>query len=165
MANPTFTTTATHFALFLLGKKNRIYTMSANEDAMSTSSQHEDTLADEEMAEASDAESEFGPIDKLDIVAGADNEKTAMTFSFKEEDHTLGNSLRHMINKNPEVDFCGYSIPHPSEAKMHMRVQTTNKTTAVDALTTGLDSLNDLCKVVLEAYEADLAKRDYVIEN
>ena len=43
--------------------------MSAHEDAMSTSSQHEDTIADEEMAEASDNESEFGPIDKLDIVS------------------------------------------------------------------------------------------------
>ncbi|KAI9275906.1 DNA-directed RNA polymerase [Phascolomyces articulosus] len=139
--------------------------MSANEDAMSTSSQHEDTIADEEMAEASDNESDFGPVDKLDIVAGADNDKTAMTFSFKEEDHTLGNSLRHMINKNAEVDFCGYSIPHPSEAKMHMRIQTTDKTSAIEALTTGLDNLNDLCKVVLEAYEADLTKGDYIKEN
>ncbi|KAI8140210.1 DNA-directed RNA polymerase [Fennellomyces sp. T-0311] len=138
--------------------------MSGNEDAMSTSTHH-DEIVDEEMAEVSDTESEFGPIDKLDIVPGANTDKTAMTFSFKEEDHTLGNSLRHMINKNPEVDFCGYSIPHPSEAKMHMRIQTTNKTTAIEALTTGLDSLNELCKVVLEAYEADLAKGDYSVEN
>ena len=42
--------------------------MSGNEDAMSTSTHHED-IVDEEMAEASDTESEFGAIDKLDIVS------------------------------------------------------------------------------------------------
>jgi DNA-directed RNA polymerase I and III subunit RPAC2 len=26
-----------------------------------------------------------------------------------------------------QVDFCGYSIPHPSEAKMNVRIQTTGK--------------------------------------
>jgi DNA-directed RNA polymerase I and III subunit RPAC2 len=25
---------------------------------------------------------------------------------------------------SPEVEFCGYSIPHPSEAKMNVRIQT-----------------------------------------
>lgn len=24
---------------------------------------------------------------------------------------------------SPEVEFCGYSIPHPSEAKIHLRIQ------------------------------------------
>ncbi|RUS18097.1 hypothetical protein BC937DRAFT_89150, partial [Endogone sp. FLAS-F59071] len=47
------------------------------------------------------------------------NDETSMTFSLKDEDHTLGNALR------PEVDYCGYSIPHPSEAKMNIRIQTT----------------------------------------
>jgi DNA-directed RNA polymerase subunit L len=26
--------------------------------------------------------------------------------------------------KNPDVEFCGYSIPHPSEAKLNLRIQT-----------------------------------------
>lgn len=25
---------------------------------------------------------------------------------------------------SPEVELCGYSIPHPSEAKMNLRIQT-----------------------------------------
>jgi DNA-directed RNA polymerase I and III subunit RPAC2 len=25
---------------------------------------------------------------------------------------------------SPDVEFCGYSIPHPSEAKMNLRIQT-----------------------------------------
>jgi len=24
---------------------------------------------------------------------------------------------------SPDVEFCGYSIPHPSEAKMNIRIQ------------------------------------------
>lgn len=28
---------------------------------------------------------------------------------------------------SPEVEFCGYSIPHPSEAKMNVRIQSYGK--------------------------------------
>jgi DNA-directed RNA polymerase subunit L len=58
---------------------------------------------------------------KLDV--GADNECSA-TFAFENEDHTLGNSLRYMLMKSPHVAFCGYSVPHPSEPKMNLRLQT-----------------------------------------
>ena len=58
---------------------------------------------------------------KLDV--GADNEQSA-TFAFENEDHTLGNSLRYMLMKSPHVAFCGYSVPHPSEPKMNLRLQT-----------------------------------------
>lgn len=43
----------------------------------------------------------------------------------RDEDHTLGNALRHVLMQNKEVDFCGYSVPHPSEPKMNLRLQTT----------------------------------------
>lgn len=43
----------------------------------------------------------------------------------RDEDHTLGNALRHVLMQNAEVDFCGYSVPHPSEPKMNLRLQTT----------------------------------------
>lgn len=26
--------------------------------------------------------------------------------------------------RSPDVEFCGYTIPHPSEAKMNLRIQT-----------------------------------------
>lgn len=48
----------------------------------------------------------------------------AASFVIEQEDHTLGNSLRYFINKNPDVEFCGYTIPHPSETKMNIRIQT-----------------------------------------
>lgn len=32
--------------------------------------------------------------------------------------------LTQMIFNSPDVEFCGYSIPHPSEATMNLRIQT-----------------------------------------
>ncbi|MCJ1476916.1 RNA polymerase subunit AC19 [Lambiella insularis] len=77
---------------------------------------------------------------------------TAASFEFEGEDHTLGNALRYMIMKNLEVEFCGYSIPHPSEAKMNVRIQTYEGTTVFDALDKGFDDLVDLCDVVTEKF-------------
>lgn len=55
-------------------------------------------------------------------LSNADN--TCATLVVMGEDHTLGNAFRYVLAKNKEVDFVGYSIPHPSEMKMNMRVQT-----------------------------------------
>ncbi|KAJ1747938.1 RNA polymerase subunit AC19 [Coemansia sp. RSA 1807] len=87
------------------------------------------------------------PTDKITVVPGASSDLTSMTFSIKDEDHTLGNSLRWMIMQNPRVDFCGYSIPHPSEAKLHIRIQT-HSTSAVRAMQEGIDDLNSVCGLV-----------------
>ena len=46
------------------------------------------------------------------------------TFIFHKENHTLGNALRHVLLQNPRVMFAGYSIPHPAEDQMHIRIQT-----------------------------------------
>ncbi|RHZ45773.1 DNA-directed RNA polymerase core subunit RPC19 [Aspergillus thermomutatus] len=78
--------------------------------------------------------------------------ETAASFQFEGEGHTLGNALRYAIMKNPEVEFCGYTIPHPSEAKMNLRIQTYDTTTAVEALEKGLEALMDLCDVVTDKF-------------
>lgn len=49
----------------------------------------------------------------------------ASTFSLTDEDHTLANAVRFTLNQDPRVLFCGYSIPHPSDARVNIRVQTT----------------------------------------
>jgi DNA-directed RNA polymerase I and III subunit RPAC2 len=68
---------------------------------------------------------------------------TAASFEFRDEGHTLGNALRYIVMKksvdsllahahpaetdhfqSPDVEFCAYTIPHPSEAKMNVRIQT-----------------------------------------
>ncbi|TWU76762.1 RNA polymerase subunit AC19 [Metarhizium rileyi] len=76
---------------------------------------------------------------------------TAASFEFTDEGHTLGNALRYIIMKNPDVEFCAYTIPHPSEPKMNIRIQT-YAGTAVDALKKGLADLQDVCDVVSEEF-------------
>ncbi|TKA75965.1 DNA-directed RNA polymerases I and III subunit RPAC2 [Cryomyces minteri] len=78
--------------------------------------------------------------------------KTAASFEFTKEDHTLGNALRYVIMKNPSVEFCGYSIPHPSEERMNLRIQTYDDVDAYDVLQKGLNDLMDLCDVVLDKF-------------
>ncbi|CAF9905048.1 RNA polymerase subunit AC19 [Imshaugia aleurites] len=87
---------------------------------------------------------------RIRMLPGASD--TAASFEFEAEDHTLGNALRYMVMKNPEVELCGYSIPHPSEAKMNLRIQTYDGTTVYDVLEKGFDDLMGLCDVVIDKF-------------
>ena len=75
----------------------------------------------------------------LKIVGEADDE-AARTYVFRGEDHTLGNALRHVLMRQKAVEFCGYSVPHPSEPFVHVRLQTTGAP-ARDVLDDGLKQL------------------------
>ncbi|KAH6684190.1 DNA-directed RNA polymerase [Halenospora varia] len=88
---------------------------------------------------------------RIKILPGSTD--TAASFEFTGEDHTLGNSLRYIIMKNPNVEFCGYSIPHPSEDLMNIRIQTYPGTTVTEALEKGFNDLMDLCDVVENKFE------------
>lgn len=98
------------------------------------------------------------------------------TFIFKGEGHTLGNALRNLILKkystcslalscifntinqvivyccSPDVIFCGYTIPHPSENKLHLRIET-REMSAVDVLREGLEQLKSLSDHILQTFE------------
>jgi len=89
---------------------------------------------------------------RLRLLPGSSD--TAASFAFEREDHTLGNALRYMIMKNPDVEFCGYSIPHPSEAVLHLRIQTWDGVSASEVLRKGLEDLTDLCDVVMDKFTA-----------
>ncbi|KAK1276729.1 hypothetical protein QJS04_geneDACA010006 [Acorus gramineus] len=56
---------------------------------------------------------------------GSLSNQKASTFSISDEDHTLANSVRYVLNQDPRVEFCGYSIPHPADNKVNIRIQTT----------------------------------------
>ncbi|XP_056145892.1 DNA-directed RNA polymerases I and III subunit RPAC2 isoform X1 [Lampris incognitus] len=60
----------------------------------------------------------------LEMVQADVADEGCVTFVLHDEDHTLGNSLRYMVMKNPDVEFCGYNITHPSESKINFRIQT-----------------------------------------
>lgn len=102
---------------------------------------------------------------KIQLLPGATTDGTAASFQITDEDHTLGNALRYMIMKNEDVEFCGYSIPHPSENKLNIRIQTYGKMTAVEALHKGLDDLADLCTHVEEEFSTQVANKDYSTEE
>ncbi|XP_077984988.1 DNA-directed RNA polymerases I and III subunit RPAC2-like [Glandiceps talaboti] len=89
---------------------------------------------------------------RLEVVQTEVEDQRCATFVMNGEDHTLGNSLRYMIMKNPEVQFCGYSIPHPTENKINFRIQTTGPP-ATDVLRRGLAELTSLAAHVLITFE------------
>ncbi|KAL3907142.1 MAG: hypothetical protein SGARI_003684 [Bacillariaceae sp.] len=75
---------------------------------------------------------------------------TNRTFCVGNQDHTIGNALRHVLLQNGKVDFAGYSVPHPAEPVVNIRVQTHAPTTAVQALHESCETLHNQCSVVLE---------------
>ncbi|KAG9953777.1 hypothetical protein KCU85_g1075, partial [Aureobasidium melanogenum] len=116
---------------------------------MSTNGDHE--MADAVVgAEVDAADVEIAEPQRIRVLPGSTD--TAASFEFTKEDHTLGNALRYIIMKNPDVEFCGYSIPHPSEAKMNLRIQTWDEVNVYDVLEKGLNDLMDLCDVVVDKF-------------
>jgi len=73
----------------------------------------------------------------MDRGAAAAGGATAMpdpagaTFAVEGEDHALANALRFFLNKDPRVSFAGYSMPHPTEEVVNVRVQTTGELSAI----------------------------------
>lgn len=101
--------------------------------------------------------------DKIKLLPGSSEDGTAASFQILDEDHTLGNALRYIIMKNPEVEFCGYSIPHPSENKLNIRIQTYGNVTAMEALHQGMDNLAELCTHVEETFSEKIEAGGYSI--
>jgi DNA-directed RNA polymerase I and III subunit RPAC2 len=101
---------------------------------------------------------------RLVVLAGErDSGDTCRTFIFHQENHTLGNSLRHMLLMNPRVVFAGYTIPHPAEDQMHLRIQTVEDYPAQTALKTALQDLKSLAVLSKQKFLNDVAR--YKKEN
>ncbi|GAA5844417.1 hypothetical protein JCM3766R1_006387 [Sporobolomyces carnicolor] len=99
--------------------------------------------------------------DKVSILPGATEGLTQATYCILEEDHTIGNLLRWMLMKNPAVEFCGYSAPHPSEAKIHIRIQMYDGKSSLDALNEALDNVEHMTETILASYTEALARGDF----
>jgi len=82
--------------------------------------------------------------------------ESSRTFVFQDEGHTLGNALKSIITRYPEVVFCGYTIPHPSESKMNLRIQT-NGPRATDILQRGLEDLSKVCDYTMAVFQEKMA--------
>lgn len=99
------------------------------------------------------------------VVLAGDRESgdTCRTFIFHKENHTLGNALRHVLLMNPRVMFAGYSIPHPAEDQMHLRIQTVEDYPAQEALKQALHDLKSLATVSKQKFLE--AASDYKQQN
>ena len=81
------------------------------------------------------------------------------TFAIGNEDHTLGNSIRHVLMNTSKVEFAGYSVPHPSEPVVHIRVQTSkskneqDRERASDVLKEACETLVSQCDLVIDQLE------------
>ena len=64
--------------------------------------------------------------------------------------------------KNKSVEFCAYSVPHPSEPILNIRVQVAEsaegKTDANQVLKHGLKRVSKICDVLSEKFETRLAE-------
>ncbi|KAG5351481.1 hypothetical protein C0989_006335 [Termitomyces sp. Mn162] len=124
------------------------------------------------------------PIKKINIMKGHEPDLSAATYQIYDETHTMGNALRWMLMKNPKVEFCGYSAPHPSENIIQVRIQmygmyrtlpdsifraivdrtgfiSIDKLSSLTALTEALAALDSLCESVEGAYKESLASGNY----
>ena len=66
---------------------------------------------------------------------------------------------------NPAVEFCAYTIPHPSELFAHLKIQTDDTMTPVQALMKGIDDLSKLTTICLDTFNSSLEKKDFPIEE
>ncbi|KAF7360211.1 RBP11-like subunits of RNA polymerase [Mycena venus] len=98
---------------------------------------------------------------KVTIMKGASPDLSAATYQIHDESHTIGNALRWMLMKNPKVEFCGYSAPHPSENVIQVRIQMYDNLSSLSALITALADLDALCATIDEAYVKDMREGDY----
>jgi DNA-directed RNA polymerases I and III subunit RPAC2 len=95
-------------------------------------------------------------------VLGTSSNPNSKTFCIGDEDHTLGNAVRHVLVRDGthkhRVSFAGYSVPHPSEPVVHIRVQTAHESSipAIVALQSACQTLSDQCDHVLDVLEAVL---------
>ena len=52
--------------------------------------------------------------------------KNYSVYTFYNQDHSLGNILKYIINSNPLVDYVGYNIPNPSENILYLKISSKN---------------------------------------
>ena len=61
--------------------------------------------------------------------------------SILDEDHTLGNVIRHQLLRDKSVKFAGYRKPHPLENRIEIKCQTTGEKKPSEAIQDTCDDL------------------------
>lgn len=74
-------------------------------------------------------------------------------------------SYNRINNFSPDVDFCGYTIPHPQENRMNFRIQAVKSSSAIEVLKRGLMDLEKMCDIVTESFESAMSEFKEEQEN
>jgi len=75
------------------------------------------------------------------------------TFIFEDEGHTLGSILTYVLESFPETDFCAYSIRHPSENKIYVRLKVKAGNSVEDIFKRGIQELNEMLNHVKKTFQ------------
>jgi len=58
---------------------------------------------------------------------------------------------------SPDVSFCGYTVPHPSENKINFRIQTSGEP-AIEILRRGLKDLEEHYAYIAKEFKSEVEK-------
>ncbi|XP_050544178.1 DNA-directed RNA polymerases I and III subunit RPAC2 isoform X2 [Daktulosphaira vitifoliae] len=76
------------------------------------------------------------------------------TFVFEDEGHTLGSLLTYVLESFPETEFCAYSIRHPSENKIYLRLKVRPGNSVEEVFKKGIHELNKMMNHVKKTFKA-----------
>ena len=86
----------------------------------------------------------------FDVLGQDINNKNA-NFIFYEEDHSLGNLIKFIANKDPNIVYTGYNIPHPSEKIMNVKISTKKNNCHVNSLVLTLRTICNIMVILLNS--------------
>merc|ERR1712137_1541055 len=105
-----------------------------------------------------DVEEIFVLPEGIDKVSSVNDTKlvNAVNYTIEKEGHTVGNLLRMQLLRDPDVIFGGYKVPHPLEYHSVVKVQTSENSTPLDAMTTSIQALRQELKGISDTFESQM---------
>ncbi|KAI5132887.1 DNA-directed RNA polymerase II subunit RPB11 [Nematocida ausubeli] len=84
------------------------------------------------------------------VVITEDKLANSIELSIRDEDHTIGNALASELQKNEDVAFAAYKIPHPLQNILKVKVVVDkSEDRPIDFVKASLDSLINDCESML----------------
>lgn len=74
-------------------------------------------------------------------------------FKLENEDHTLGTILTHVLNGMPETEFCAYTIKHPTENVLYLRLKVRKGNDVNDVFIKGVTELKKALENVEDKFQ------------
>uniref|UniRef100_A0A8R1HQR9 Probable DNA-directed RNA polymerases I and III subunit RPAC2 n=1 Tax=Caenorhabditis japonica TaxID=281687 RepID=A0A8R1HQR9_CAEJA len=115
----------------------------------------EETMEEVETPQIGEEELNVPAKKKMEILdqKSFEQDPTNLTLMMYEEDHTIGNSIKHILSRMDEVEFCGYNVPHPLEDKILFRVQTKEGINALEVLIKAFESVEQIFSTIRGKFE------------